>query len=381
MNDQTSKTALLTLGRLPVALDIARSLHACGWRVVIAEPFSMHLARMSNSVARCFRVTSPVEDAGRYLGDIESIVADERVRLVIPVSEESMYVAALQGRLPDTVSLFSASQERMIDLHDKQQFVATARSCGLRVPRTALVGTAAADAIAASVDYVTKPRFSCSGRGVQFRAAGEPVAPGSGSVVQERIHGEQLSSFSIAREGRVIASTVYRGTVMDQSVAVSFERLVETPEIDRWIAEFVCRTGHTGFISFDFIVDPDAGPVAIECNPRATSGIHFLQPEAIAAALLDEQLPSRVHRVEPHLTESYSCFTATLAALFSRSGFRDRLRLLRDARDVTWTASDPWPFLLMMINTWRIVSLSLFKGYSFAAAAVLDIEWRVPDPG
>ena len=41
-----TRTALLTLGRLPKGLDLARALAAEGWRVVVAEPFGWHLARM-----------------------------------------------------------------------------------------------------------------------------------------------------------------------------------------------------------------------------------------------------------------------------------------------------------------------------------------------
>ena len=94
-------------------------------------------------------------------------------------------------------------------------------------------------------------------------------------VVQERLDGRLLSSFSMLRAGRVLVTSVYRGVVMSGTVAVCFERLGEHAGIADFVASFARKTGYSGFASFDFVED-DAGRVrAIECNPRVTSGIHF----------------------------------------------------------------------------------------------------------
>ena len=52
-----------------------------------------------------------------------------------------------------------------------------------------------------------------------------------------------------------------------------------------WVETFVAREGYTGQIAFDFI-ETEAGVMyALECNPRATSGVHLLaaHPEFAAA--------------------------------------------------------------------------------------------------
>ena len=46
------KTVLLTLGRLPKALELARALRAAGARVLVAEPFAKHLTGTSRAVER-----------------------------------------------------------------------------------------------------------------------------------------------------------------------------------------------------------------------------------------------------------------------------------------------------------------------------------------
>jgi predicted ATP-grasp superfamily ATP-dependent carboligase len=373
---KAAKTVLLTLGRLPVALDMARSFHASGWRVLIADPWPMHLARTSRAVARCFRVTSPVRNRERYLDELRTIVADNEVRLVVPVSEESPYVAALADPGGLDIDIFCMPQGHMLELHDKFRFIKLAERFGLRVPATWLGSDAGGKTAGRHYDVVVKPRHSCSGRGVSYHAAGSSFDADERSVVQQRLRGQHYSSFSVAREGKVLATATYRAIVIDGSVAVCFERVADQASVDAWCSEFVKQSGHTGFISFDFIADDDGNAAAIECNPRATSGIHFLRTEALASLILGESPAAPLHRAEQRLTESYSCFTAVLASLFSPQEFRSRFAALRSARDVTWDRSDPWPYLLMMVSSWRILALTLFSRHSFAAAAILDIEWQ-----
>lgn len=370
-----SRTVLLTLGRLPVAIDIARSFAAHGWRVIVADPFSMHLARMSKAVDRCYRVASPNDDVERFVDDILRIVRDEDVELVIPVSEESIYVAGIREHLPEGVGLFCSSNDTMLSLHDKFRFNETAKSFGLSVPASCLADDPDRAHITSGGDYVSKPRLSCSGRNVLMHSAGDSPPADRGLVLQRRLRGPLMSSFSVVVAGNVRATSVYHGTVMDGSVAVCFEEVPDATPIREWIAAFAARSEHTGFLSFDFILDADGAPCAIECNPRATSGIHFVDSRDLAPAILGEAGASTETTAQRSLTESYSCFTAVLKSLFSGDEFATRLASLRAARDITWAPEDPWPFLLMMINTWPILARSIRHRQSFAVAAVRDIEW------
>jgi hypothetical protein len=70
-------TVLLTLGRLPKALALARACRAAGCRVLVADPFRWHLCRPSRAVDRCYRVTAPNTSLSAYLDDLEAIVRDE----------------------------------------------------------------------------------------------------------------------------------------------------------------------------------------------------------------------------------------------------------------------------------------------------------------
>ena len=377
-------TVLLTLGRLPKALDLARGFAGAGCRVLVAEPFRRHLAGASRHVARSLQVPAPSAGKAAYLAALERIITDEGVDLVVPVSEETMHVAFLRGRLPGPARLFTMPPEQVLALHDKARFIEQGRACGVAVPETHPLGTPAAEALAAEQDVVVKPVFSCSGRGVRMlpRGAALPAPdPADPAVVQAFLPGRVHSSCTIAHDGRVLATVIYRGTVMQGTVAVAFERVAEQPAITAWIEAFVAAVGWTGFISFDFVVDAAGQAHGIECNPRATSGVHFWQSLDMAEAILHPAgfggaagRPVRV-RPEGELQQFYSCLTEAQMAVFRRDGALARLRRLATTRDVTWDWRDPMPFLTMPVTSWRIIALSIARRTTFGEVATLDVGW------
>ncbi len=371
-------TVLLTLGRLPKALDLARGFSRAGCRVLVADPFGWTLTGASRHVAREFAVPAPRAGKAAYGAAIAQIVADERVDLVVPVSEETMHVAHAQSRFAPHVRVFTMQPDQVIALHDKAGFVRAARAEGLGVPETGMLGTDTALELAQSGDVIVKPVFSCSGRGVRIVRTGSPLPapdPAIPAIVQRFVEGRENSSCTIAHDGRVVATMIYRGTVMAGSVAISFER-VEIPAIDRWIEAFVGATRWSGFIAFDFIVDASGTVWAIECNPRATSGLHFWEAEDIARAVLDPAATAPV-RVRPqrHLQQFYACLTEAQLAMFRRRGFRDQLKRLIATRDVSWDMSDPWPFLSMIATSWPIMRKAMAERVPFGEVATLDMGW------
>jgi predicted ATP-grasp superfamily ATP-dependent carboligase len=371
-------TVLLTLGRLPKALDLARGFSRAGCRVLVAEPFGRTLTGASRHVAREFGVPPPSVGKASYLAAIAKIVKDEDVDLVVPVSEETMHVAFARDLFDPRVRLFTMPSDQVIALHDKAEFVRIAQAIGLGVPETYTLGTGGAQALAQTGDVVVKPVFSCSGRGMYIVRSGSdlpPADPATPVIVQRFVEGQEYSSCTIARDGRVVATMVYRGTVMAGSVAISFER-VEHPAISGWIDTFVNASGWTGFIAFDFIVDAAGTVRAIECNPRATSGLHFWEAKDIARAVLNpaDTAPVRV-RPQRQLQQFYACLTEAQLAMFRRRGFMEQLKRLFSTRDVTWASSDPWPFLSMMFTSWPIMRMAMAERVPFGEVATRDVDW------
>ncbi|MFO0295454.1 MAG: ATP-grasp domain-containing protein [Rhodospirillales bacterium] len=370
---------LITLGRLPKALDLARGFADIGWRVFVAEPFKRHLAGASRSVVRSHRIAAPADGAARYLDDLSRVIAAERIDLVLPVSEETPHVAFLRERLPKATTLFTMPPDSVLRLHDKHGFARRAAALGLNAPETHALGDPAAAALARTGPVVVKPVHSCSGRGVRILAAGADLpSPTSAapSIVQRFVSGDEYSSCSIAHAGRISSTVVYRAAQKSGSVAVAFER-VEHAAIEDWIRRFVAAEGWTGFIAFDIMVDAAGVPWGIECNPRATSGLHFWQRAEIARAVLD---PAHVPRLRPEarLQQFYPALTETQMSLFRRGPFASNLRRLLTTRDVTWERRDPLPFLTMTATSWPIIRMAMARGVPFGEVATLDVGWYDP---
>lgn len=372
-----SGTVLLTLGRMPKALEVARSFARAGWRVVVAEPFDWHLSRVSTAVARSVKVRAPNADHRGYLEDMAAAIAREKVDLVVPVSEEAMHAAALKPMLPPGVRFLGMDQATLLTLHDKLNFVRVAEGMGLDVPATHRLDAPEAPALAETQDVVVKPLLSCSGIGVSFLGRGSPLPPPSERLlVQARVHGPVCSTYTLAHAGRVLVTVVYRGTIMSGTVAVGFER-IEQPAVTAWAQAFVARSGWSGSISFDFVLDGEGRAFAIECNPRLTSGVHFVHPDDLAGAMIDPERATTLRFKDAGLLQQfYPALTETQASLlFRRERFRRNLGYLLKSRDVTWGWRDPLPLLLQPFTSWRILKKSMTEGLSFGEAATEDIGW------
>ena len=196
--------------------------------------------------------------------------------------------------------------------------------------------------------------------------------------MQRFVDGDAVSSLSLIDGGREIATVLYRGTVFAGTVAVCFERVDNAPTLRRWIGDFCARQTYTGFLAFDFVVDRQGEPWAIECNPRVTSGVHFFEPAGLARALLDPGSVAEI-ALKPvkRMQWAYSTLTEAYAALFRLDGreFRRRFGALLCARDVVWSGRDPLPFLLMTPMSWEILWPAVTSGVTLGEATQRDIAW------
>ena len=160
------------------------------------------------------------------------------------------------------------------------------------------------------------------------------------------------------------------------TVAVVFERIDMSDAIAGWIARFAEATGYTGFVGFDLVLSDDGRPVALECNPRATSGIHFIEPDSLAQALLhpDGATDLRVRSCRL-MQQFYPTLIETQAAVLRPRDAWRNLKYLVSARDVTWQIADPLPFTLMTATSAQLLWRAIRERISLGEAATRDIGY------
>ena len=374
-------TALLTLGRLPKALALARALKGRGYRVVIAEPFKWHVSRASTSVDATYELPSPNENPALYRDTLLALIEHESVDLLVPVSEEAHHVLPLAPRLGKAVELIGPTPALYENLSHKLHFIECAAAAGLRVPRTYAADTAEAMELAGAIAHIMKPSRGCSGMGVTWCEAGTFHSnTADDSVIQERIDGTCISTLSFIRQGSVVGTSIYEGQVFAGTVAVGFEACPKgSPKetsVRSWVEQFIATLDYEGFIAFDFIVDDDNVAWPIECNPRLTSGVHFFDSTSLGDAL-SANFPLRAvySNTINRWQWGYSTLTEAYAALF-RGQWREALSIFKclvSSRDVVWSWRDPLPFMLMTPLSWPILKSALFKGMSLGEACQRDI--------
>ena len=378
------RRVLLTGGRAAAALELARLFRAAGWRVVMADSLPGAPSRWSRAVARSYAVPWANRDPDGYIDALLRVVRRERIDLLVPTCEEIFFVARGRDRLAPHCAVFTDSIDALRRLHSKWLFVQTARSHGLAVPPTTLLTRPddARRALASGRDLVLKPVYSRFAARTVLRPRTAADLPADVSerrpwAAQDYVAGRQLCTYGVAHAGRLTVHSAYRAEfTFGPGAAVAFAAL-DHPASRAWVEAFVRAEGFTGQIAFDFIETPDGRLFAVECNPRATSGVHLFadDPEFVPAFLGEA-----AGVVQPRRGRA-SRYALLMAAQLPRSvGSWSRLRRWAAAffggRDVFFRADDPWPFLGQLAAFAVLRRRARRFGVSLVEASTLDIEWN-----
>src|ERR1700712_4023849 len=85
---------LLTNGRFPVTLDLARQLHRAGHNVFVVDPMEYHVCKFSLAVKHSYYSPAPSVDAPGYIKIVKEAVQKGEIDLIVPLHEEIFYLAS-----------------------------------------------------------------------------------------------------------------------------------------------------------------------------------------------------------------------------------------------------------------------------------------------
>lgn len=114
---------LLTGGRAPATLDLARQLAVAGHQVYMAESCPAHLCVHSREIVRNYSVPKPNEDSDGYINALIEIIMLEKIDWLIPTCEEIFFVARGLDRLSQHCLVFTDSLDKLRCLHSKWEFI------------------------------------------------------------------------------------------------------------------------------------------------------------------------------------------------------------------------------------------------------------------
>ncbi|MFS4438938.1 hypothetical protein ACMA5I_12050 [Paracoccaceae bacterium GXU_MW_L88] len=375
---------LITGARAPVALHLTRLLGAAGETVFVADSVPATLAAASRYAAGFARLPSPNADAQAYGDALAALLAREAIDTVLPTCEEIFHLAALWARRDLPAKLLAPPLPQLLAFHDKFHFHQTLATLGLPTPETRLLTSKAAfDQIRDLSQIVLKPALSRFGGHVHVAPDLRVLArirptPETPWLAQDFIPGTDLCSWSWAHDGKVTASVIYRPDYRTgRHGAATCCQPTAAPDAQEMIRQIAAETQWTGHLAFDFRRDPMGKLWFLECNPRATSGLHFFRdPKAFAAALQGEGAAIPTDR--PQIMRSAALLYSLPRAV--RDGtLRPLLRDLRRAQPMLDWPGDPISPLTPTKVFAQFATRALLSRQSLTDASVADIAWNRPD--
>ncbi|MDT0575905.1 hypothetical protein RM533_06875 [Croceicoccus sp. F390] len=371
------RTVLISGGKMTKALQLARSFHAAGHRVILAETYKYRVTghRFSNAVDQF--VTVPEPQSPDYVAALREIVRSHGVDVYVPVCSpvSSHYDSLAIPALRDFCEIIHLAPDQIDRVDDKFRFAQAARKKGLAAPRSFritdpaeveqfdfssetrpyILKSIAYDAVR-RLDLTFLPRPTAAQTSAYARSL--PISPSNPWIMQEFIAGDEYCTHGTVRDGRLTVHCACASSPFQINYAA-----LDRPDIRNWVERFVADPPLTGQVSFDFIEADDDGQLyAIECNPRTHSAITLFGGETgLPAAYLGHRA-ERDGPLEPALGARatywlYHEIWRLAQAAARGQGVLDRMRILLHGRDAVFDWRDPLPFL--MLHHWHIPALLL----------------------
>ena len=370
------QTILVSGGKMTKALQLARSFHQAGHRVILIEADKYWLTghRFSWAVDKFYTVPNP--QAKDYIDALLEIVKKEGVNVYVPVCSPvaSYYDAKAKQALSPHCFVMHFDPEMVQQLDDKSQFSAVAQSLGLSVPESYCITQPSQvqdfdfsgqerKYIIKSIPYDSVRRLDLTKLPCNTPAETAafvkdlPISERNPWIMQAFIPGQEYCTHSTVRDGELRLHCCCKSSAFQ----INYE-MVDHPEIEAWVRRFVGGLNLTGQISFDFIQAHDDGRIyAIECNPRTHSAITmFYSNPDVAKAYLETEPLSEVIQPLKSSRPTYWIYHEIwrlVTNLLSPAQTWRRLQIIVSGKDAIFEWFDPLPFL--MVHHWQIPLLLL----------------------
>jgi hypothetical protein len=367
---------LVTGARAPIAADIARVLAACGHRVYTTDSLHYPVGRAAPGIAGYLRLPAPATHFADFEEQLGAACRRHAIERIIPTSEEVFWLAQVDG-LPPGCALSTSNLGTLEELHHKGHFATLANLLGVGPGPCRQLGDAAQlrqfAADHDTAEWVFKRVYSRFATDVRVgpspaEVGALPAEPDNPWLAQPRVQGPEVCLYNICQDGRVLLHLAYRPVYRaGAGASVYFEPLHDTAL--RTLSERMARaTRFSGQLSFD-VIQSTRGPVAIECNPRGTSGVHLAAqyPHLLAAALMGQ--PVELPRLAPRMLALplLACHPGLLLGRAGRRAFGAARDALGDAG-----VSLPAQACAMGEVLWRAAR----SGTPLLASTTGDIEWN-----
>ncbi|MCH2022058.1 MAG: ATP-grasp domain-containing protein [Saprospiraceae bacterium] len=377
-----SKNILLTGGRAPATLHLARLLKQQGHIVCIADTFAKNLTSVSKYIDKSFITSAPRQSPKDFVAEMVNIITDNEIDVLIPTCEETFHISLHKSNFEKHCMVFTSDILLMQELHDKWKFNQLLKKLSLPFPKSFFTKTQGelSSAIKEVNQFVAKPVYSRFADKVIINDKNElgnvNINEKEPWVIQEYIEGSHFCSFSIANKGHLSAHAVYPVGYRVQNGAAIYFEAIEVPEIEDIVTTIAKDKKYTGFLSFDFIKkETDGKFYTIECNPRVTSGIHLFDSKD-AFMPFKKSLSICYPKENNRMMLTVAMVLYNLAETRSWTSFWDLIQCMLKAEDVVFSWRDLKPFFAQFMSIFYFYKLAKENNISILEATTHHIEWN-----
>lgn len=383
------KTAIVSGGKMTKAFAFVKQLKAQGCRVVLVETskYWMVASRFSNDVDRFVTVPIPEKEPEAHRAAIAKLAEEEKADLYVPVTSPvaSQYEARLHDVLPSHCFCWSLPYDQCCMLDDKVAFCNASAEIGLSVPASHRICShddvrafneklhteRAADPqgkhqkfIFKNLQYDSMHRLDlftlpCAPETLDAYISDITIDEANAWTVQTFITGDEYCGGGVFKDGKFLVFT-------DNLASISCfnYKAARLPRIRQWLETFVSAYKLSGIACFDFIVDADGTPWAIECNPRASSNLTCFHETPAMGAVLCNPFEPPYHRVVEPLPSSVETYWLFSEAMYAVQAIRAAglvklpyvaaqraamlISTLFHKKDAYFEYDDPMPFLALL---------------------------------
>ncbi|MFB2537753.1 hypothetical protein [Acinetobacter sp. c3-l95] len=277
---------LITSPRAPVALEWANFALAGGHQVLFCDglqfPISI-FAKIPNKHKKIsyHKIPSPRLDFAGY--QRQMMVLIDAVDILVPTCEDIFYLAKLPLSPYQQQKCFMPNKALLLGLHDKFGFFdLMPKDSAIQFPETRYINDKEKIILDNTEQKsILKPVYSRFGRSVVRGVSIEKIqsldiSAKKAWVQQQFITGDGLCNYAICEHGKILAHAIYRPRYLLNDAASTYFEPVQDARLDDFVAKFAQLHQFHGQVAFDFI-DDGQQLWLLECNPRATSGLHLLR--------------------------------------------------------------------------------------------------------
>lgn len=404
----------LILGaRAPASLEWARAIKQQGWQVTLADSLAWPLSRFSEAGKKYYRLPEPRPNPQAWINSVKKLVIDKKIDWIIPTCEEVFYLAWGASELQKHCQLLISDFSLLEELHHKYHFAKLTCDWHLQAPTSYLItNTSQIDSIFATHnEWVLKPVFSRFATHTLIKPSIAElkkivINENSPWVMQHFIQGKEHCSYSLINNGEVISHACYHPKYRVGKGSGIYFDVTQPPEIQEFVKTFAQKTHYHGQVAFDFIEATNGKFYVLECNPRATSGIHLFndQPEALTeffeptekrAPLLTSSLPGgetvpspgkggvRVGSNSPNTKSIFqpttnprmSSMAMILFAMIKQGWKKTFWQDFKQAQDIISHSGEHRPHYAQLLCLTEMCTRAIIQRKGLLAAVTADIEW------